>query len=76
MDYDNAEAAGRDRQDSDGTPTLAQRARTEALRALMSSEISNRLGMEDIADATHSGRVLQLVAVGERSLRVNGGGGG
>src|SRR6266705_496798 len=25
-----------------------------------------------IADATHSGRVLQLVAVGERSLRVNG----
>jgi hypothetical protein len=37
MDYDDAEEAGRDRQEESGTPTLAQWARAEAVKALLSS---------------------------------------
>ena len=35
MDYEDAEAAGRDEQETHGRPTLAQWARAQALRAAL-----------------------------------------
>lgn len=53
MNYDDAEQAGRDRQETDGTPTLAQWARAEALKAIMSSDVS-RLARQDVADRVNA----------------------
>jgi hypothetical protein len=54
MDYDDAEIAGQERQERDGNPTLAQWARAEAVKAIMSSDIASRLAMQDIAERAHA----------------------
>ncbi len=53
MDYEDAEQAGRDRQDTDGNPTLAQWARAEALRAVLASPMG-ALRMDDISDRVNA----------------------
>lgn len=53
MDYDGAEIASQERQERDGNPTLAQWARAEAVKALMST--GQHAGASDrLADEVHA----------------------
>lgn len=62
MDYEDAEAAGSGRQDTDGNPTLAQWARAEALKAIMSNPKGQPLSLSVVAD--HVNALAELIVTG------------
>lgn len=62
MTYGEAEAAGRDRQDVDGTPTLAQWARAEATKATMANPHRKQMNLPAIADQINA--LAELIVTG------------
>jgi hypothetical protein len=62
--YDESEAYGRDRQETDGTPTLAQWARAEALKAVMShpAGATRPAGMREIENQVNI--LAELIVTG------------
>jgi len=57
--YEEAETLGRDRQETDGTPTLAQWARAEALKALLGNA-GDRVAIERLSMPYIENKVYDL----------------